>query len=101
MTGFPGPFGPRKTTASAELAGKILSVQPTRPAALPSDSCHEGRRTRRMWRELDLTYADLRGANLFHSATLIGVIWPPDAPVPVGWQRGDTGRLELNSRRTG
>jgi pentapeptide repeat protein len=39
-----------------------------------------------------LTGADLSGANL-HRADLTRAIWRPDAPVPAGWQRGDTGRL--------
>jgi hypothetical protein len=45
-------------------------------------------------RDADLRHADLGGAGL-GDAGLTGAVWPPDAPVPVGWQRGDTGRLAL------
>lgn len=84
--------------AGANLTGAGLSNAMLTQARLTGADLTEADLTR-----ADLTRADLTQANLTHAnltgadltgADLTGAIWPSDAAVPEGWQRGNGERLE-------
>jgi hypothetical protein len=108
------PHRPERQTIN--LTGKHLAGALLAHANLTGAGLTGADLTRARLYLADLTYAEINDADLTHAnlylANLTNAAWPADAPVPVGWQRGDTGLLkqsstsrngqggqELNSRR--